>query len=83
MPTGTIVDGVKIQFYPAEHPPPHFHAKIGEFIAQIGIDPVIILKGTLPPNKVNSVLDWARLHQAALFLAWNTMAAGRKPERIE
>jgi hypothetical protein len=26
MPTVAIVDGVKIQFYFDEHPPPHFHA---------------------------------------------------------
>ena len=50
MPTVAIVDGVKIQFYPDEHVPPHFHAVFAEFVAQIRIDPVEILKGKLPPN---------------------------------
>ena len=34
MPTVAIIAGVKIQFYPDEHPPPHFHARIAEFVAQ-------------------------------------------------
>ena len=82
MPTVAIVDGVKIQFYPDEHVPPHFHAVFAEFVAQIRIDPVEILKGKLPPNKSKSVLDWAAEHRGALFEAWNAMAEGRKPERI-
>ena len=36
MPVVAIVDGVKIEFYPDEHPPPHFHARFAEFVAQIG-----------------------------------------------
>ena len=36
MPVVAIVDGVKIEFYPDEHPPPHFHARYAEFVAQSG-----------------------------------------------
>ena len=82
MPTIAIVHGVKIQFYPGEHPPPHFHTKIAEFVAQIRIEPVEILKGSLPPNKVNPVLSWAADHQGALMQAWTTIEAGRKPGKI-
>jgi len=39
MPVVAIVDGVKIEFYPDEHPPPHFHARYAEFVAQIEIRP--------------------------------------------
>ena len=59
MPRIAIVAAVKIEFYPDDHPPPHFHAKIAEFVAQIRIDPVEVLQGSLPPNKVHAVLDWA------------------------
>ena len=83
MPTVAVIDGVKIQFYPAEHPPPHFHAVIAEFTAQIGIDPVVVLKGSLPPNKRQDVLNWATHHRDQLLEAWTTMAAGRKPGWIE
>jgi hypothetical protein len=30
MATVAIVDGIKIQFYNEEHPPPHFHAEYAE-----------------------------------------------------
>jgi hypothetical protein len=57
MPTVAIVDGVKIQFYLDEHPPPHFHAVFAEFAAQIQIDPPRILRGSLPQAKLVMVPD--------------------------
>ncbi len=83
MPTVAIVEGVLIQFYPDEHPPPHFHAKIAEFVAQVRISPVEMLNGRLPPNKTKTVLDWAAQNQQGLMAAWNALAEGRKPEKID
>jgi hypothetical protein len=37
MPTVAIVEGVKIQLFAQEHPPPHFHAVFAEYRAQIDI----------------------------------------------
>jgi hypothetical protein len=42
VPVVAIVDGVKIMFYPNEHPPAHFHAKIAEFQAVVDIDRLAI-----------------------------------------
>jgi hypothetical protein len=83
MPTVATVDGVKIVFYPDEHPPPHFHAKYAEFVAQIRISPVQVLKGSLPPNKVANVLKWTAEHQGELLASWNALAAGQKPGKIK
>ena len=83
MPTVAIVDGVKIQFYPDEHPPPHFHAVFAEFVAQIRIDPLSVLRGSLPPNKLNVVLVWAAANHDGLMRAWAAIEAGRKPERLQ
>jgi Domain of unknown function (DUF4160) len=82
VPTVAIVDGVKILFYPDEHPPPHFHARIAEFTAQISIEPLGIIKGSLPPNKVKNVMGWAATRQTELMTAWIEMEAGRKPGKI-
>jgi hypothetical protein len=82
MPTVAIVDGVKIQFYPDEHAPPHFHAVIAERVAQIRIDPPSILRGSLPHAKVRSTLRWAAEHREALSRAWLAVEEGRKPEKI-
>ena len=83
MPTVAIVEGAKIQFFPQEHPPPHFHVVFAEHRAQIGIQPLRVLKGSLPPAKLAVVLSWAEPRQQALMNAWYTTLAKRKPEKIQ
>jgi hypothetical protein len=78
MPTVAIIDGVKIQFYSDEHPPPHFHAVFAEFVAQIQI----VLRGSLPPNKLDTVMTWASNNCDGLMRAWAALAAGQKPEKL-
>jgi hypothetical protein len=82
VPVVAIVDGVKIEFYPDEHPPPHFHARHAEFVAQIEIRTNRVLRGSLPPAKLNRVLSWAARHQAGLMNAWSAVEELRKPEKI-
>ena len=38
MPTVATFNGIKIEFYFDEHPPPHFRARYAEFIAQIDME---------------------------------------------
>jgi len=57
MPTVAIVDGVKIQFFYQDHPPPHFHARIGDESAVIALGLYDVLAGSLPPNKLSTVIE--------------------------
>jgi hypothetical protein len=82
MPTVAIVDGVKIQFYPLEHPPPHFHIVFAEYRAQIAIDPPRLLRGNFPPAKLAVVLSWAESRRKILKDTWDVVLAKRKPEKI-
>jgi len=82
MPTVAIVEGVRIRFYPDEHPPPHFHAVFAEYQAQIGIGPLRVLKGNLPPAKLSVVLSWAETRTAVLMERWYIVIAKKKPEKI-
>ena len=82
MPTVAVVEGAKIQFFPQEHPPPHFHVAFAEYRAQIGIAPLGLLKGNLPPAKLAVVLDWAQPRQEALMNTWYMVLAKQKPEKI-
>jgi hypothetical protein len=82
MPTVAIVDGVWIRFYADEHPPPHFHAVIAEYQAQIGIEPLQVLKGNLPPAKLSVVLSWAETRTAVPMDTWYIVMAKKKPEKI-
>jgi len=76
MPTVARVEGVKIQLYADEHPPPHFHAEFAEFRAAIEIDTLRVVKGALPPAKLRSVIEWASVRKAALRSTFERAAAG-------
>jgi hypothetical protein len=82
MPTVAVIDGVKIQFFAREHPPPHFHAVMAEYEAQFEIETLHVLKGKLPPAIHSHLLSWARPRKEALRHAWDEIQAGRKPGRI-
>jgi hypothetical protein len=82
MPTVAIVEGVKVQLYAQEHPPPHFHAVFAEYRAQIDIESLQLMKGTLPPAKLRAIISWARPRRAALRRGWDMVASRRMPEKI-
>ena len=63
MPEVSRFFGIVIRMYFDDHNPPHFHAFYGEDEAQIGLDPIALLNGTLPNRAVSMVFEWATLHQ--------------------
>ena len=54
MPTVAIVEGVKVQFFFDDHPPPHFHAQIGGAVAQIDIETLSVLQGQFASRQAAS-----------------------------
>ena len=50
-----------------DHPPPHFHALYSGESVSIGIDPLTMLAGRLPPRVLGYVVEWAALHQEELL----------------
>ena len=82
MPVVAIFDGIKIEFYANEHPPPHYHARYGEFIAQIEIVSGRMMNGRLPPAQARKVEQWAGPRVLRLMAAWKAMQNRRKPEKI-
>ena len=83
MPTLSIFDGIKIVMYYRDHLPPHFHALYAEYEAEIGIDPIMILEGSLPRAERTKVLAWAALHQAELRANWELARGSRALLSIE
>jgi hypothetical protein len=83
MPTVAMFDGIKIQFYWGEHPPPHFHAEYAEYVALIDIRTLEILEGELPKPQYRKVVAWARPRFAELMRAWSVSAVDENPGRIE
>ena len=69
--------------YYDEHLPPHFHALYGGEEAQIGIEPIQVLHGSLPARAVSLVIEWAALHQHELLDDWNLARQDQKPLKIQ
>jgi Domain of unknown function (DUF4160) len=70
MPRLSVFYGIIIYMYRPDHPPPHFHAEYGEFVAQIELGSLEILNGSLPPRALRLVREWARLHPDELAENW-------------
>lgn len=71
MPEISRFFGIVIKMYYNDHFPPHFHAEYGEFIAEIGIETLEIIRGKLPRRALTLVLEWASLHRDELKQNWD------------
>ena len=83
MPTVARIDGIRVDFYYDEHPPPHFHAIFGEFRAAIAISGDEILKGFIPPAKFAMIRKWKNARKAALEQAFDDCANHIDPGVVE
>lgn len=66
MPTIERIDGTKIDVYPKEHSPPHFHALYAEFEELIEIETLETYVGKIPSNKRKKVIAWAKKNKDIL-----------------
>jgi hypothetical protein len=62
--------GIIITMYFNEHNPPHFHARYGEYKAEIAIETLSVIAGRLPPRVLGLVMEWAALHRSELMEDW-------------
>jgi len=82
MPEISRFFGIVIRMYFDDHNPPHFHAFYGQSEAQVGIDPIAILNGTLTSRAASMVFEWAALHQRELMRNWRRVHNDEPAERI-
>ena len=66
--------GIVITMYFNDHNPPHFHARYEGFRAIVGIDPLELRDGELPPRVLALVLEWAEMHQPEPVKNWTALA---------
>ena len=71
MPEISRFFGIIIGMFFNEHNPPHFHARYGEFQAEIEIQTLHIIEGDLPRRAKALVLEWAEEHREELMENWN------------
>jgi hypothetical protein len=75
--------GIVITMYFLDHPPPHFHARYGEYDAQVAIASGEVLAGALPTRAAAMVREWTELHRAELEADWLLAVAERPLATIE
>jgi len=61
--------------YRPDHPPAHFHAQYAEHVAQIELETLRVLTGSLPPRALRLVREWARVHPEELTDNWERAQA--------
>lgn len=74
--------GIVIEMYFVDHPPPHFHARYGEYEALVVIATGDVLAGSLPLRAARLVEEWRGEHRAELVANWERARAGQSTERI-
>lgn len=72
--------GIRIYFYFDDHAPPHFHVFYGGHEAQVTIESLEIIAGSLPNRAYAMVAEWALARRAELRRAWRQAS---KPEAID
>ncbi|MDX2190932.1 MAG: DUF4160 domain-containing protein [Bacteroidota bacterium] len=83
MPKISNFFGIIISMFYDDHNPPHFHAKYGEYNAQISILELNLIEGNLPPRVLGLVIEWAIIHKEELILNWERMLNNETLKNIE
>lgn len=83
MPVISSFYGIDIKMYFRDHFPPHFHAYYAERSAEIVIEDLSVLAGSLPPRALAIVKRWGLLHRDELQANWDKARSGQAPDRIE
>lgn len=66
------LNGLKIEIYPDEHPPPHFHVNSPEVSVSFAIEDCRQLKGTISAQAAQKVKYWHRFSKQKLIEAWDS-----------
>lgn len=85
MPVLSMFYGIIVSMYfekDGKHSEPHFHAKYGEYKAEVDFNGQIIA-GKLPVKQAAYVKAWAYIHQEELRVNWELAMQNEKPFRIE
>ena len=82
MPEISRFFGIIITMYFGDHHPPHFHVRYSEWKAQVTIETISILNGTLPPRVFGLVAEWALAHQDELKENWTLVQNESLPNKI-
>ena len=67
----SMQNGLKIEVYPNEHPPPHFHVKCGDIKVSFSIEHCELLRGKLDGRRTALIKWWHKKSKSKLIDIWN------------
>jgi hypothetical protein len=67
------VNGLKIEIYPNEHPPPHFHIKSSNIDASFEILSCKLLHGRVQPKDHKLIIHFHKSNLNLLIDTWNNL----------
>lgn len=70
MPTVIILDGIRIEIYTNDHPPPQFHVAAGQMRAKFDIATGKLLRGGLDKRSMRKVRQWMAVNGDLLMQVW-------------
>jgi hypothetical protein len=82
MPRISEFFGIVIAMYYNDHVPPHFHARYAEYEAEVAIQSLEVLNGSLPRRALALVLEWAADRREELRTNWEAAREGKPLSRI-
>jgi len=65
------VDGLKIEIFSNEHPPPHFHVKSPNIDASFSIEDCRKLNGNIERGDLKKIEYWHKHSKVLLIKHWN------------
>ena len=83
MPVISSFYGIDIKMYFRDHSPPHFHVFYAERSAEVVIEDLSVLAGSLPSRVLAMVKEWGLLHRDELRVSWEKARSGQPLDRIE
>lgn len=66
------VDGLKIEIYPNEHPPPHFHVVTPNINVSFDIENCNLVKGGIAGRDRKKIVFWHKHSKPLLIDVWNS-----------
>jgi hypothetical protein len=75
--------GIVVSMYSNDHPPPHFHARYGEYEAKIDIATCQVQAGDLPVRAWRLIREWADLHREELWADWELAQERKELAKID
>jgi len=73
MPTVAMLTNAKIEMYPGDHAPPHFHLRGPNSNALVRLDTLMVIRGTAHCRDLEEAIAWARANPDVLNAEWSRL----------